>query len=315
GMLNPYTYATGDPVNHTDPTGQSPEDAWNWFNDNILSWEGAPYIEVGLAVAGVVAAATGGVGIPLALAVVGAAATLPAAADQIMIHSTGKGYMSEDVRLAANVVGIVSGGAEGGYAAIKGINKIRSVVKGASHAAPAGPAAVTPLALPPPTFNGDDIVKTFTDANEAGLINPQLARAVNVPDFRQAYGDGRLDEFGGQAHATFKAELTGAEKPISTQLLEPMVVPYEAGRHSTIKIVEETRAYLGARIAGEGAGAGDEFVLGSLTPMQNALGDAVSRLYVNAGVTDWTRFVSESGEVVLDNGGAVRGIKGILELS
>ncbi|MFD7860317.1 RHS repeat-associated core domain-containing protein [Streptomyces microflavus] len=130
GMLNPYTYATGDPVNHTDPTGQSPEDAWNWFqnswfNREILSWEGMPYVDMGLAVAGTAAAAftffTGGAGAPLAFALIGLAATVPSAADQIARHSNPEreGFLSDSQRTGLGVLAL-AGGLTGGVAGASG---------------------------------------------------------------------------------------------------------------------------------------------------------------------------------------------------
>ncbi|MFJ8763224.1 hypothetical protein, partial [Streptomyces cyaneofuscatus] len=91
-----------------DPTGQSPEDAWNWFNNNILSWEGLPYLDIALAGLGVAATATGG-GAPLGIALMAAAATLPAAADQIAVNATGKGFMPDTVRTAFDVAAFAGG--------------------------------------------------------------------------------------------------------------------------------------------------------------------------------------------------------------
>ncbi|MFD7860312.1 RHS repeat domain-containing protein [Streptomyces microflavus] len=142
GMLNPYTYATGDPVNHTDPTGQSPEDAWNWFNDNILSWEGMPYLDVALAGLGIAAATIASAGTmtaPLAIALAAGIATTTAATDQIWTNTTGEGFLPDDVRtgfdVAALAGGITGAGVGGGIAGGVAGRKISQIAKKATERA------------------------------------------------------------------------------------------------------------------------------------------------------------------------------------
>ncbi|MFJ4963786.1 RHS repeat domain-containing protein [Streptomyces sp. NPDC088729] len=134
GMLNPYTYATGDPVNYTDPTGQSPEQSGNWFTDSwfnkeVLGWEGMPYLDIALAAAGIaLTAVSGGAAAPAATLFAGRAikaaltigtlATIPAAADQIAINTTGQGFMPENVRTGFDVAAL-AGGITGGLIGIK----------------------------------------------------------------------------------------------------------------------------------------------------------------------------------------------------
>ncbi|MFD5989715.1 hypothetical protein, partial [Streptomyces cyaneofuscatus] len=134
--------------NHTDPTGQSPEDAWNWFNDNILSWEGMPYLDLALAIGGVaLTIGTGGLAAPVAaattaaraaiyatrtataLAAAGGVAAGVAATDQIWAQNTGKAFLSDNVRTAFDVAafvggvsGAASGAASGGRKAIQKFN-------------------------------------------------------------------------------------------------------------------------------------------------------------------------------------------------
>ncbi|MFJ4963483.1 RHS repeat domain-containing protein [Streptomyces sp. NPDC088729] len=130
GMFNPYTYATGDPVNYTDPTGQSPEGSGNWFTDNVLGWKGLPYLDAGIATAALIGAiaftaGTGGAGlIPLGLAALGFVATIPSAADEIhQQFNDGEGFMSDEQRFGFNIAGIVGAGLDvgvGAYTAYKG---------------------------------------------------------------------------------------------------------------------------------------------------------------------------------------------------
>ncbi|RPK63966.1 hypothetical protein EES43_10975 [Streptomyces sp. ADI96-02] len=128
-MINPYTYATGDPVNYTDPTGQSSEGSWDWLTEDILGWKYLPAVEVGIAAAGLalaLATFTGGSGIPLAIAGIGFLTTLPSAADQITANTsaTGEGFMPKEARMTLDVIGLVGAGVDAaigiGYAAHKG---------------------------------------------------------------------------------------------------------------------------------------------------------------------------------------------------
>ncbi|MFD7860643.1 hypothetical protein ACFV6B_41185, partial [Streptomyces microflavus] len=134
------TYATGDPVNHTDPTGQSPEDAWNWFqnswfNKEVLGWEGMPYLDIALAGAGLAAAtiASGGtLTIPVAIAAGATLATTAAAADQIAINTTGAGLVSDSVRTALDITALaggITGGLIGAKKAPQAAHKIGNALK------------------------------------------------------------------------------------------------------------------------------------------------------------------------------------------
>ncbi|RPK59280.1 hypothetical protein EES43_18820 [Streptomyces sp. ADI96-02] len=113
-MINPYTYATGDPVNHTDPTGQSPEESDNWFTKNILNWKGMPYLDAGIATAVLIGAiaftiSTAGTGslIPLGLAALGFVSTIPSAADEIhQQFNDGESFMSEEQRFGFMVASV-----------------------------------------------------------------------------------------------------------------------------------------------------------------------------------------------------------------
>ncbi|MFJ8763027.1 enterotoxin A family protein, partial [Streptomyces cyaneofuscatus] len=113
-----------------DPTGQSPEDAWNWFNNNILSWEGLPYLDIGIAGLGVAAAtvASGGtMTVPVAVALFGLAATVPSAADQVVAHSTGEGFMDPTLRTVANVASMVGSGVDAGIGIVQGYKHVKRI--------------------------------------------------------------------------------------------------------------------------------------------------------------------------------------------
>ncbi|MFJ4961538.1 RHS repeat domain-containing protein [Streptomyces sp. NPDC088729] len=114
-MFNPYTYATGDPVNKFDPTGESWEDVWGWFTDEFPGWEGMPYLELGLAVGGVaITVFSGGSGIAIGVAVIAGALTLPSAADQISINAGHGAFLPQDVRTAFDIAGMVGSVADAG---------------------------------------------------------------------------------------------------------------------------------------------------------------------------------------------------------
>ncbi|MFJ8762999.1 hypothetical protein, partial [Streptomyces cyaneofuscatus] len=171
GMLNPYTYATGDPINHTDPTGQSPEDAWNWFqgswfNREVLGWQGMPYVDVALAGIGIAAttiASGGTMTIPVAIAIGAAVATAGAAADQIAAHTTGQGFLPDDVRTGFNIAALAGG------------------ITGAAVGVKKGPQAARNIATKFSTWREAKTIKSTIPRNAEK--NPALARKHRIKDF------------------------------------------------------------------------------------------------------------------------------------
>ncbi|MFJ8763213.1 hypothetical protein, partial [Streptomyces cyaneofuscatus] len=164
------------PINHTDPTGQSPEDAWNWFNNNILSWEGLPYIDIGIAGLGVVAtAASGGAAAPLAIALIGLAATVPAAADQIAINTTGKGFMPDTVRTAFDVAAFAGDSVSGFTGVLLGVENFKNAVR----AGKSGSKTLSAM-----SSNNEMVISRGASANNERMILPDTDR-VQVSIFRK----------------------------------------------------------------------------------------------------------------------------------
>ncbi|MFJ4964710.1 tRNA nuclease WapA precursor [Streptomyces sp. ADI96-02] len=112
GMLNAYAYATGDPVNFTDPTGRSPKDAWDW------SQVGIDFLFLGLNVA---ALALGPTPYGLVLKAGAVAGGLALGLDTLTILNKYFGFLPEEARkpfeyagyalTAVDVIGGIYGGA------------------------------------------------------------------------------------------------------------------------------------------------------------------------------------------------------------
>ena len=184
GMLNPYTYTTGDPVNQVDPTGTSPMGDWL---SKALEWEGLPYLDLALAAAAVgITLYTGGAGAPFALAMLGMMATLPAAADQIAIDSTGAGFLPGDVRTAFTIASIAGAGADIAIGATTAAHKVFKSYK-LPDAVMEGPAPAARAALggaAPATGTLNTLAKSVLEGAApaaTGTLNT-LARSVpNLP--------------------------------------------------------------------------------------------------------------------------------------
>ncbi|MFD5989815.1 RHS repeat-associated core domain-containing protein, partial [Streptomyces cyaneofuscatus] len=233
GMLNPYVYATGDPVNLTDPTGQSPGDAWNWFDDNVLSWDGMPYVDVALAALGVAAAtiASGGtLTIPVALALTSAVATVGVAAEQIASDITGESFMSDGVRTAVDVTALVAGVGGGVVAGLKGPKAVKTITDavrgtaragavGASQAAPGGSKgglvnrllgntpAPTEVAPAPKPIDGKNVI----------WKNPDVEEQVRL----YRVGNDDPTAFGPDGGTIFRG-IKGEGKVVTTKVIEEM---------------------------------------------------------------------------------------------
>jgi hypothetical protein len=83
-----------------------------------MDWEGLPYADMILAGFALWAtAASGGAGVPLAIAAIGALATVPSAADQIVECATGEGFLTDQARTALLVIATVSTVADMGVGA------------------------------------------------------------------------------------------------------------------------------------------------------------------------------------------------------
>ncbi|MFJ8763014.1 hypothetical protein, partial [Streptomyces cyaneofuscatus] len=168
---------------HTDPTGQSPEDAWNWFNNNILSWEGLPYLDIALAAGGVAATVfTGGTGLPVYIAMVGAISTIPLAADQMVANTTGEGFMNDSTRTAFSVISLAGAGVDtaiGAYHAGKRIHKSIQAFKNEAAIANSGPPlahsgslAEGPVGTPSSAMPEVDRVPTAVSLPDAAVSTP-----------------------------------------------------------------------------------------------------------------------------------------------
>ena len=333
GMLNPYTYATGDPVNYSDPTGRSPVGDWL---EKALTWEGLPYLDIAIAFAAVgLTLYTGGAGAPLALAMIGAAATLPSAADQIARDTTGDGFLSGNWRLGlagASVVGagadIVIGGAST-YKAVKAYNAEKAATRAAA-AAPAGAHAATAAAVAPAaavlddTPSADSLVDLYQRVKHH--VPPKLQNAVDEAAFRQAYGNGELSELGQNTWPVIKAEYANPQAPKAADggaLGEAVTIPFDAERHGDLVATDNAFQYLGVKkqdMAGTQNIAGNQrdVLMGvvddvdptvPLRDMYNAFGAAVPGLMKNAGIstTEWVKVLDPNGVTVFHNGTVLRG--------
>ncbi|RPK65101.1 hypothetical protein EES43_08435 [Streptomyces sp. ADI96-02] len=197
-MLNPYTYATGDPVNHTDPTGQRPVEAWKWFDETVLSWEGMPYLDIALAVGGIALTAwSGGTAAPLGIALakraiatrialtVGTLATLPSAADQIAMNasSDGKGFMNSTTRTAFDVAGLVGGITDVGIGIAY---KARQLHRARSY--------LTEADLLTPVFSKKNYPRAQKAMHDSGITNEQFLK------FRDPFSDATPPKLGQPRH-------------------------------------------------------------------------------------------------------------------
>ncbi|MFJ8762051.1 RHS repeat-associated core domain-containing protein [Streptomyces cyaneofuscatus] len=268
GMLNAYTYATGDPVNYTDPTGQSPEDAWNWFNDNVLSWEGMPYLDMGLAGFGLAAAtiASGGtLTIPIVIALGAFAATAGSAADQITLNATGKGFMPDNVRTGFDIAAF-AGGITGAAVGIKKAPEAARKI-GASYRAMKTPKGkhyrydnttndVSTSSISPEEMADKALVSKMR-AMGMGEVDPKL-----VHQYRQL--NGQPDAFSPDGPTIYKREFWGIDG-------------YGNGFDRTDPVRGLTYKWV------DGAGWDPTYISSPLTPKALFTSDAVSRTRLAAG--------------------------------
>ena len=314
-MYNPYTYATGDPVNYTDPTGRSPIGDWL---SKAINWQGLPYLDIGIAFAAVgITLYTGGAGAPLALALIGAAATLPSAADQIARDTTGNGFLNDEQRLGFAIAGVTGAGADiviGGastYKAVKAANGGGSA-RAVRAAAPVAAASSVPADAP----TAGQVTGLWNRVK--GNVPQEVRNSVDEAAFVTAYGDGSLSEDGHTVWGMAKAEARDTQNPpggfaeAEVLRLSSVAGTPDAQRYADLIEAQHVYDYLGTKqmdMTVHLVGAAGESGILAVGAMQIGIGKAsVAIARQMDTMHTWLKVVDHQGVVVLDNGGLLRAI-------
>ncbi|MGW6262732.1 hypothetical protein [Streptomyces sp. NPDC055085] len=196
--------------------------------------------------------------------------------------------------------------------------------------APSLPAKQAKSRIPPPVSApfcdqapADEIHDLFTDLVDTGAIGSKAASGIDLDAFMAAYkkySKYTPNKVGQQVIKLGREEVMGSGQAPQIRLTENSKAKvkyklFDSSRHGKILEVEKARIVLGALNVdlllyqlGEDAAP--------IADMGRTLGSAVAQLYMDAGISVWTRLVEqipgvplEEGTVILDNGGALRGIQ------